>query len=367
MTPTLARSLRYRSLFVVVLAVLALFVPAGAQAASGTTLTVMTRNLYLGTNLADNVSAQTLQQFVAIVTRDWLNLLATDFPTRAGALADEIIGADADVVGLQEVTLWHDQTPSDILVSPGPNAQNVVFDFLEILLAELAAQGVPYTAVSTSTNLDAEAPRLGTTGLVDLRITDRDVILVRSSLAGRVSNPMDGRYAAQLFLPTPVGTLSFTRGWASIDYRVDHDTTLRIFNTHLEVDEPLAVAGPVQQAQGAEALALIDASPYPVIALGDFNSPSDGSTTSTYANLTATLNDAWPAAVPSNAGLTCCQAELLDNRRGQEDVRIDLVLTSEDWHVSQVTRTGEHPFRRAPAPLWASDHIGVGARITIPD
>src|SRR3954469_11343906 len=155
----------------------------------------MTRNLYLGTGLDNTVFAESLPDLVSAVSTDWANVLATDFPTRARALADEIVGAHADVVGLQEVTLWRDQTPSDLLAHPAPNATHVVFDFLAILQAQLAARGSPYTAVSTSTNADAEAPRQGPNGLIDLRITDRDVILVRTPLAGKFSNPQHGLYA----------------------------------------------------------------------------------------------------------------------------------------------------------------------------
>ena len=44
-------------------------------------------------------------------------------------------------------------------------------------------------------------------------------------------------------------------------------------------------------------------------------------------------------------------------------MRIDLVLTSDDWSVTRVARIGDQPFRTAPPPLWASDHFGVTARI----
>ena len=103
-----------------------------------------------------------------------------------------------------------------------------------------------------------------------------------------------------------------------------------------------------------------------MIALGDFNSPLDGSGTDTYARLTEVLDDAWVAARPADPGPTCCQAELLDNAAGHEDVRFDLVLVPEGWRVAGVARTGAEPFRPAPPPLWASDHVGVTAQITVP-
>ncbi|MGY1603038.1 endonuclease/exonuclease/phosphatase family protein [Geodermatophilus sp. SYSU D00815] len=366
------RSPRHRCLLVVVLTVLALFVPTAAQAAAPQ-LTVMTRNLYLGADLTATIAAPTLAQRIAADTEAWQDVLASDFRTRARALAAEIDQVRPDVVGLQEVTLWREQRPSDIAAmgpngpaqigSSAPNARHVVLDFLSILQEALAARGLPYTAVVAVVNTDAEGPVQEQSGLIDVRFTDRDVILVRTSLVPQVSDSTGANYNARLTLPTVIGPVTFVRGWTSIDYDAAPGTTVRILNTHLEVaSQPFA---PLQVAQGKEFVALVAASPHPVLAVGDFNSRADGGDTPTYANLTAVLHDAWPAAGPSNSGLTCCQAELLDNRTRREDRRIDLVLASEDWPVSQVLRTGEFPFRPAPAPLWASDHFGVAARYTI--
>ena len=361
-----ARSIRTRGILAVIVAVVAALVPTGAAQGSegGPKLTVLTRNLYLGTGLDNTVFATTLPDLVQAVTTDWSNVLATDFPTRARALADEIVGAHADVVGLQEVTLWRDQTPADL--NPTPNATHVVFDFLAILQAQLAARGSPYTAVSTSTNADAEAPRQGANGLVELRITDRDVILVRSPLAGKFSNPRHGHYAVQLsFTVLATGSaVTFTRGWASIDYRHDARTTVRILDTHLEVPVPAPPQSQPQLAQGAEFLGVVASSPYPVIALGDFNSAADGSGTLTYGLLTAVLHDEWAAARPTDPGLSCCQNELLTNPTSIADSRIDLVLTTRNWPADRVSLTGNSPFEAA-APRWASDHFGVTARIEL--
>ena len=330
----------------------------------GPQITVMTRNVYLGTGLTNVVGVSSLAELVTAVDDDWANVLSNDFSARAGALAEEIASSRPDVVGLQEATLYRDQTPSDIRRHPGPNATRVALDLLAVLLTELSARGTPYTAVATSTNADLEVTRSDADDdLVDVRITDRDVILVRSDLAGRLSNPMRDHYTAVRMLPSWPGQIANTRGWASVDYSPDRRTTVRILTTHLEVSGPHA--GRIQERQAEEAVALIAGSPHPVIALGDFNSPADGSTTHTYARLTEVLDDAWVTARPADTGATCCQAERLDNEVGQEDVRFDLVLVPQGWQVASVARTGAEPFRTAPAPLWASDHAGVTARITV--
>jgi endonuclease/exonuclease/phosphatase family metal-dependent hydrolase len=364
MTSDRGRRPRYRSLLAVG-SVLALVLPSCAAAADGEArITVMTQNLYVGTPLNSAFGASSWAELVAAGSQGWANLLASDFPTRAAALADEIARARPDVVGLQEVTLWRDQTPSDLQTRPAPNATHVAFDFLAILRAELSDRGVPYTAAATSTNADVEFAREDPgAGLVDLRLTDRDVLMVRSDLADRAGNPRNGHYTAQFSEPFLTGPVTSTRGWTSIDYRLDPTTTTRIFNTHLEVGDP--VTGTTQERQGEEFLALTAASPHPVIALGDFNSPADGSATPTYRDLTAVLHDAWTSARPADPGWTCCQAQPLADAVRREVTRIDLVLTSEDWPVARVERTVDQPFRPAPPPLWASDHFGVTARIVV--
>src|SRR5690242_10166366 len=176
-------SLRRSWIVAAVLAILAaLLAPTQATAAEGgPKLTVMTRNLYLGSGLTNLPGADSLGE---AAWHDWSHVVTNDFPTRAGALADEIIGAKADVVSLQEVSMWRLEDPFIGLPVTG-----VVYDYLSLLQNALAARGVPYVAVSTSVNVDATAPLADPAltpplfGLV--RMTDHDVILVRASLAGK--------------------------------------------------------------------------------------------------------------------------------------------------------------------------------------
>src|SRR4051794_7518434 len=316
MTSDRARSGPFLSLLVIgsVLAATLTACVAGAREAApahaNPQITVMTRNLYVGTGVGDVFAASSWSQLVAAGSRAWDTLLASDFPTRAGALADEITQAGPDVVGLQEVTLWRDQTPGDVRTQHVPDATHVAVDFLAVLQRELRARGVPYLPVATSTGADVEFPRQAAgAGLVDLRLTDRDVLLVRADLMDRFSDPRHGHYAAQFSEPFLIGPVTSTRSWISVDYRPDPATTVRLFTTHLEVGGP--VTGGIQERQGNELLAMIADSPYPVIAIGDFNAPADDPLAVTYRNLTAVLHDAWPSARPTGAGWTCCQAPSL--------------------------------------------------------
>jgi hypothetical protein len=128
----------------------------------------------------------------------------------------------------------------------------------------------------------------------------------------------------------------------------------RIFNTHLAVGA--SVTGTTQERQGDQYLAMIAASPYPVIALGDLNSPADGSSTPTYRNLTAVLHDAWTSARPVDPGWTCCQAPPLADPVGREFTRIDLALTPQDWSVTRVAHRRPAVPRRPAAAVSFGPH-----------
>jgi endonuclease/exonuclease/phosphatase family metal-dependent hydrolase len=354
MLHTMPRAVRRFSGLLGLMMLVAALAPAAASA--GPEVKVMTRNIYLGTGLTNVITATDQASFIGAVTQDVQNVLATNFPVRAGALADEIKSNKPDLVGLQEVSLWRTQNPSDFF---GPNAGDPFLDFLTILQANLAAKGLNYNVVSTSTNADVEAPFFNGTGYQDIRLTDRDVILAKAGTT--TSNPQNGNYAVNLSLPTVVGsTVTFTRGWTSVDVRKD-GKTFRFFNSHLETED----APPVQVAQGSEALGIINASPYPTIVVGDYNSAADGSTTPTYANLTATLKDAWKQANGSNPGYSCCQNELLTNATSLNHERIDLVLTKGKWAAKSASLVGATPFRLSPPPLWAADHAGVVAKLEL--
>jgi hypothetical protein len=63
-------------------------------------LTAMTRNLYIG---ADLFAPFQSEDPLGAAEQVWAEILASSFAARAGAIADEIVGASPDVVGLQEV------------------------------------------------------------------------------------------------------------------------------------------------------------------------------------------------------------------------------------------------------------------------
>jgi hypothetical protein len=247
---------------------------------------------------------------------------------------------------LQEVSKW---------TATGPGAPPSL-DFLAILQADLAKHGLSYSVASVSENANiGPLPLLfPCSGSCTLTFHDRDVILVNSANPDlAVSNPQSGRYQTQTVVTTAVGPLSFDRGWASIDGTLS-GKKFRYANTHLETEE----APSVQQAQGAEFLKGPAKSGGAVIATGDFNSAADGSTTTTYANLTKSyFQDAWDTN-PGDSGFSCCQNEKLTNPTSQLASRIDLVLTHAASSAVSAHLIGNTPFEGIP-PFWPSDHAGV--------
>lgn len=325
-------------------------------------LTVMTRNLYLGSSLGPALEAKTPEEFVGAVARIYATVQYTNFPQRAEAIADEIQEEEPDLIGLQEVTKW---TTGGVNPPPG-------YDFLAILEGELEARGLDYSVASIANNANiGPAPLVSETCPVvsgqftcSVQLEDRDVILVNDDTPGLSwSNPQSGHYTAQQVIESPVGPLSFDRGWASIDAKLK-GLPFRFVNTHLETEEsPL-----VQQAQAAEFLAG-PGKGGTIVATGDFNSASDGSTTTSYALLTAPGNfrDAWDEE-ELGPGSTCCQESntpplapgALNNPVSTLKTRIDLILSrgAARSNGDEAELVGDTPFQATP-PFWPSDHAGV--------
>src|SRR3712207_3957673 len=80
-------------------------IPSTAAAKKGD-VTVMTRNVYLGSGLSGATGAASLQELVNAAGVILKNVDANDFPVRAKGLAQEIRSVNPHLVGLQEATLW---------------------------------------------------------------------------------------------------------------------------------------------------------------------------------------------------------------------------------------------------------------------
>jgi endonuclease/exonuclease/phosphatase family metal-dependent hydrolase len=327
---------------------------------------VMTRNIYIGATINPLLAAQSMEEVPPLVTQMWSAIQATDFSQRARVIATEIADANPQVVGLQEVALYRIQSPGDFLKGNPELATEVAVDFLALLLDELEARGASYHAVSTVIGTDVEM--LDSSG-DDIRLTDRDVVLVRSDMS--VLGGEAGNYDINLTLP--IGgeggpPITLRRGWAAADVIAD-GATLRFVSTHLERG---GAAAPVQMAQAAQLLEIAAASPHPVVLLGDFNSAADGSTTDTYGMMMqAGFRDAWTEAGEDEAaGYTCCHDDDLLNPTVSFNRRIDLILfggrgSEVISSVETASVVGADSDNRTVSDLWPSDHAGVVSTLRV--
>lgn len=344
---------RLLALFTVV-AVLAGCDDAAGPGARGV-VAVLTRNLYIGADVDPIVQSQTLNGVLTRVAEAYATVQATNFPERAKALADEIAAAQPHLVGLQEVFIIRVQSPGDYLTGNAVQATTVVYDYLDLLLDELALRGLDYDVVATTQGTDIELP--SATG-DDIRVTDREVILARGDVV--IADAGGNVFTTRLTVPIGQTGVSVTilRGWAGVDATVD-GLTYRFVSTHLEPGVEL-----IQRLQGAELVQSLSGETVPIILLGDFNSAADGSTTATYGDLVAAgFDDAWSLAHPGDPGYTCCHVEDLSNVTPMLDERIDVIFTRDGViGTAGVEVVGDETADRVSG-LWPSDHAGVVATL----
>jgi hypothetical protein len=333
-----------------------------ARAEKAPTATVMTRNLYLGSDLNPIATAASPAEVEALAAQKWEAVVASDFPARARAIAREIDRAEPLLIGLQEAMLYRSQEPAD---GPITAATTVELDFLKILLAALRDRGLDYEAVATSTGYDVEVTASLAGGRRDLRVTNREAVLARADVTKsrlRIANPQSGQFEAHLTVPLATGnSISLPWAWASVDATVANQK-FRFITTHLD---PLSPAN--QSAQAAELLAGPGATTLPTVFVGDYNSPADGSGTPTYGEIVSGgLVDAWALGRTSDPGYSCCQAEDIRNATSALGRRIDLVLFRGDFDVDKIAGVGARPAERLRSGLWPSDHAGVVATLVLP-
>ncbi len=298
------------------------------------------------------------------VTQLILDVRASDPQGRAEAIARQIAATRPHLVSLQEVATW----------STGPTKDNLTmeFDFLQLLLDALAAQGVPYTPVASLTHFDVTLP----SSLGYLRNTWRVAILARADL-----QPEDFPFTNVQTAPwSPSATLSyrlpaldnsvdcpvpltgslcvmpFPRGWASADvtYR---GKQFRFIGAHLE-----SRSASRNIREGLELLNGPASTALPVIIAADLNcdlsNPSDTKYPTCVNVLNAGFIDAWSAANPFVPGYT----RDLPNMT----MRSDYVMIRSLFGVPAAALVGEEIGDMTATGLWPSDHCGVVVRLDRP-
>ena len=343
--------------------------PPGGMPIDPVLVKVMTRNLYLGADLLPVVTADSTIDLSEKAGVLWKTVQEADFPARAKLLADEIAAARPDLVGLQEVELFRIQTPSDYSFdAPVVNASAVSIDFLALLQTELGARGLDYVVAVEHTNADVELPARAADGggLIDVRLTDRDVILAarRVELAAAEATQYPSHLPFRIPLSGPVGApVKLVRGLSRVQATIGAARFL-FANTHLEVPGgPQNVLTMIQEGQARDLVNALQPARGPVILVGDFNSAATGRDTRSYTTVAASFTDAHTALALGDSGGTCCTA--LESATFTGRSRIDIVFIRGPVRAQTVEVIGKDPTKKTPDGLWPSDHAGVVATLSI--
>ena len=335
---------------------------------------VMTRNLYLGADLTPAILAPTVPEFIAANGQILREVTANNFPVRAKGLANEILKAKPDLVGLQEVALWRTAPVNFEVLTQGPSATTVRYDYLAELLAELNKGPDRYEVVVVQNEFDLEAPgdedgnpETGPLGAdINGRLTMRDVILARRGAGVDTKNPQSANFATNLVVPVAGVPVTVKRGWTATDARVRGSGWFRFVNTHLEAFQPL-----IRQAQAAELVAPTGpaTSDLPVVLLGDLNSDDDtveGPDRLAYEILLA----AGMVERSTDDPLSCClKSSLLEVGKGGSeadfDHQVDHIMTRDPDEVTlkDSAVSGIQPVNG----FWNSDHAGLFSALRFDD
>jgi hypothetical protein len=341
-----------RGLVVVsVLCAVAAIAATSSGAENPRTTTVMTINIYQGTELEHVLAATDLPSLVAAVTVDYGNVRATNFAARAQALVGEIAAAQPTLVGLQEVATW---TVNGV----------VSYDFLQILLDALAARGQHYAPVITRANWSATAPGVVDGAVKLVGLTEGTALLVRTDLPTdelKWSNPQSHDFAVRTIFPFFGQPFDLGGGWLSVDAKV-RGRSFRFVTTHMDPISPLA-----RTAQAAQIDADAGGQGLPLVLVGDTN--SDPTSAAYHEFIESGLLDTWATLHPDEPGLTCCHiktgqpdADAITDPNAPLTERVDYVLTG-----AGITPLSETLFNTSPSEmfdgLWPTDHAAIAATI----
>jgi endonuclease/exonuclease/phosphatase family metal-dependent hydrolase len=237
----------------------------------------MTRNLYLGADVG--VALGLLPDFPAAAQFMWDQMKDTRFDIRAQKLAGESALLQPDLIAIQEATKW---TCKKRFFSK----KKVVFDFLEMFLAETRKSGVSYSLIEsdgTSTlNPGFSIPAIPKLTMVkDPEIfeeifgedqaacgfTIADALLIRDDSSLKIIQAGNSEYREH-YSVIPLA-MEIYRGytWADI---IKGDTPVRVVATHLE--SLFSEGGiPHSALQARQLIKDLESTRMPIVVMGDFN------------------------------------------------------------------------------------------------
>jgi endonuclease/exonuclease/phosphatase family metal-dependent hydrolase len=340
---------RAAALAVIAASVLAV-APASAPA-KPQDLKVMLRNVYLGADLIPLAAAPNREEFERNAASRYQTVLRNDFATRAKALASEVRAAKPDLIGLQEAAIWR-TGPKDGTTTI---ANDVAYDSTEVLLKALADLGQRYRVVRGRDWFDFEAP----TTDQDVRLTQRDVILVRRGSKVRLGRTFAGGFTEHFDPPTQVGVARQLRGWVGVDATLAK-RRFRFVTTHLEAYSPAIADAQMNQLLNGPLASKRRQS----ILMGDFNSaPSDN----VDDRGTEREDNAYDSAIaagfvnPLPRRATCCFAEDLHETTSQLETWIDHIVVRPRIRALRSGIVGT----RQIGGIFPSDHAGITATLRL--
>ena len=324
-------------------------------------ITVMTRNLYLGGDIASPVGAKTPADFAQRNSAVLATIDRNDFPGRAKLLAAEIAKAKPALIGMQEAATI--SRSANGTAGKGTPTSIPLFDYLKTLQRELARRGLRYSTVVNGRAADVRGP---VTEGYDVRLTLHDVILVRRTKGLTVRRSGSARYKAGFTVPSAIGPIPVRRGYgyADVTYR---QRRFRFLTTHLEsfVDATRVAQTRELVARGGAARVKT-----PIIVVGDLNSDPRGRSQDAAGAYNVLrgfgMQDAWTQVHGNAPGLTCCHSKDLDGPPPADDPpsRVDHVfIKGGHYRATKDVITGAKA--RAKIPKWGSDHSGVAATIRL--
>lgn len=332
-------------------------------AATTPTLTVATRNLYLGVDLSRLFDADSMDDVRTIAGEMLREIRSHPYDARIDAIADEVAATRPDALALQEAAVFRVQTESDFAEDAAPNASTTVVDLLERCTSALESRGLDYDVAASTVTTDVEVPADDGDARTDVRLTDRTALLVRSDVETGESRA--GTFDASLTYPLRGRSATIHRGYCLVELAVD-GVDVTVAGAHLES------ADAYTRERQAEALLDRLPSDRPVVVAGDFNSGPGGST-GAYDLLTESFEDPTAALGSGSDAATCCQPSDLRSDDARFSRRVDHVLSRGDVRPTATQRVGADPESRVSADrggetvrLWPSDHAGVVTTFAVP-
>jgi endonuclease/exonuclease/phosphatase family metal-dependent hydrolase len=353
----MSHSLSRRTVAALLVAASACVAFPAAASAKKQDLKVMARNVYLGADLIPLALAKSQPEFEQAAAQRFQTVQNNVFPTRAKAIAAEIRKAKPDVIGVQEATIWR-RGADGVKDGSATPATQVIYDSSKELHKALKAAGTPYREVVGRDWFDFEAP---TALNYDVRITQRDVILVRKGSKAKVRERFRGGFSKVLNVPTLVGVAEQKRGWVGIDGTLAK-RKFRFVTTHLEAYDP--ATADAQMKQLVKAGGPLGSKKRQSILVGDFNSApgrnaNDRGTSRDASAYYSAIDKGFRNPLPSRK--TCCFAEDLHSTAKPLETWIDHVLVRP--RIKRV-KSGIVGTKQVGG-LYPSDHAGVTATLRL--